>query len=230
MANCSHLFVTWLILERVRDEGRFAAITLRRRTFLMNITGIDWAIALIIECGRSIAILREFCTIETSSRSSCRTPTNTISAFLKSREYRCVTERHRQSISPSLLRTRSLRSSRSFSLATTSSCRRLNSRNFSCRAFCSWVISSNSRRCCRLASSRVDARLGSYDVHRRCRSRSFRAYSSGNSAFNATRRSNSCRSLWLEFFLDEDLRNFSMNAFHSSNVRQTHSHVVVLNE
>jgi hypothetical protein len=62
---------------------------------------------------------------------------------------------------PSRLLTRSLRSKRSFSLAIISSCRRLNSRNLSCRAFCSCVISSNSRRCCRLASRRVDARFGS---------------------------------------------------------------------
>jgi hypothetical protein len=75
---------------------------------------------------------------------------------------------------PSRLFTRSFRSKRSFSFTIISSCRRLNSRNLSCRAFCSCVISSNSRRCWRLASRRVEARFGSYDVQRRSLSRSLR--------------------------------------------------------
>ena len=98
MANCSHLFVTWLILARERETGKRVTMLVSDRTFLMNITGIDWVAGLIVECGRSIAILREFGSIETSSRSSCRTPTNTIGAFFESREHRCFTDRHRTQI------------------------------------------------------------------------------------------------------------------------------------
>jgi hypothetical protein len=54
-------------------------------------------------------------------------------------------------------------------------------------------------------------------------------YISGNSALKLTKRSNNLRSLLFAFFLEQVLRKLAINWFHSSNVRQTHSHVDVLN-